>query len=167
MPPGPTRGTHLCAMHKVIAVCLGNICRSPLAHGLLLREAERRGLDWEVDSAGTGDYHAGAPPDSRSVAVAAAHGLDISGQRARQFAAADLAHYDAVLVMDAQNYQRTRALARTDAERDKVGLIMNYAEPGRNAQVPDPYWDDDGFEGVFQMLERAVSGYADAVGGGG
>ena len=149
---------------RVLTVCLGNICRSPLAHGLLQREVERRGLDWEVDSAGTGDYHVGDPPDPRSVATARARGIDISHQRARQLTPDDLARYDHVLVMDASNYQNARALARTPAERDKVQLIMNYDTPGRNAQVPDPYWDDDGFTEVYEMLERAVKGFMEVRG---
>ena len=153
---------------RILCVCLGNICRSPLAHGILAREIAARGLDaagWSVDSAGTGDYHVGAPPDPRSVAEAARRGVDISHQRARQLTPDDLGRFDRVLVMDAGNYRDARALARTDAERAKVELVMNYADPGRNGQVPDPYWDDDGFAGVFDMLERAVGGFVGAYGG--
>lgn len=147
---------------RILAVCLGNICRSPLAHGLFQREIDRRGLDWTVDSAGTGAYHRGDPPDPRSIQVASTHGIDISGQRARQLTAADLTRFDKVVVMDATNYRDARELARTDDERDKIELIMNYAEPGRNGQVPDPYWDDDGFAGVYDMLERAVVRFVEA-----
>ena len=144
---------------RILAVCLGNICRSPLAHGILRRESERRGLGWTIDSAGTGAYHVGEGPDPRSVAEARRRGIDISGQRARQLVPEDFARFDHILVMDASNYQNARRLARTDEERDKVELIMNYAEPGRNGQVPDPYWDDDGFAGVYAMLARAVEGF--------
>lgn len=146
---------------RLLTVCLGNICRSPLAHGLLQREVDRRGLDWTVDSAGTGAYHVGDPPDPRSVSEARRHGIDISAQRARQLVPEDFERFDHVLVMDATNYQDARRLARTNAERDKVDLIMNYAEPGRNGQVPDPYWDDDGFAGVYAMLERAVTAFVE------
>ena len=143
---------------RVLMVCLGNICRSPLAHGILADAVARRGLDWAVDSAGTGNYHAGDAPDPRSIAEARRHGIDISRQTARQFVAEDFDRFDLILVMDASNYQNVRRLARTDADRDKVELIMNFADPGRNGQVPDPYWDDDGFAGVYRMLESAVGG---------
>ena len=144
---------------KVLAVCLGNICRSPLAHGLLERASERRGLGWTVDSAGTGASHVGEAPDARSVAEARRHGIEISGQRARRLVPEDFERFDRLLVMDASNFRDARRLARTDEERGKVELIMNYADPGRNEQVPDPYWDDDGFAGVYALLERAVEGF--------
>ena len=149
---------------KVLLVCLGNICRSPLAHGILQHEVERRGLGWDVDSAGTGGYHVGEAPDPRSVAEARRRGIDISTQRARKLTPDDLDAYDHLLVMDASNYQNARRLARTDSEREKVELIMNYADPGRNGQVPDPYWDDDGFAGVYDMLARAVAGFVESEG---
>ena len=142
---------------KILMVCLGNICRSPLAEGILRRKVAERGLDWTVDSAGTGNYHIGELPDPRSIAVAQAHGIDITAQRARHLVAADLDRYDLLLAMDAENYQNIRRLARTDAQRNKVKMILNYATPGRNAGVPDPYWNDDGFEGVFRMLEEACT----------
>ena len=139
-------------------VCLGNICRSPLAHGILAERIRRDGLAWTVDSAGTGDYHVGQAPDPRSVAEAARRGIDIGDQRARQLKQGDFEDFDLILVMDASNFQNARALARTDEERAKVRMIMNYERPGWNEQVPDPYWDDDGFTGVYAMLERAVDG---------
>ncbi len=143
---------------RILTVCLGNICRSPLAHGILQREIERRGLtDWSVDSAGTGNYHAGDAPDPRSIAEAKRHGIDISKQTARQLEVEDFERFDLLLVMDASNYQQARALARNEQERDKVRMIMNFERPGWNEQVPDPYWDDDGFAGVFGMLERAIN----------
>lgn len=140
---------------KILMVCLGNICRSPLAEGILKQEVKQAGLDWTVDSAGTGGYHTGELPDPRSIAVAKQHGLDITDQRARKFVAADLDRYDLVLAMDAQNYQDILKLATTEAQRDRVKLILNYSTPGHNRGVPDPYWDDDGFEGVYQMLKTA------------
>ena len=149
--------------HRVLAVCLGNICRSPLAHALLEHTAAARGIALEVESAGTGDYHVGKPPDDRSIAEAKRHGLDISHQRAQQFQAADFDKFDAILVMDASNYQEVLRHAATPAHRDKLHLIMNFANPGRNGQVPDPYWDDDGFAGVYDMLQRAVNGYLDSI----
>lgn len=137
-------------------VCLGNICRSPLAEGIMRQKIADAGLDWSVDSAGTGAWHVGNPPDPRSVAVARAHGLDISHQRARQFLARDFDAFDHIFVMDASNYQNVLKLARNDADRAKVEMMMNYDRPGYNEQVPDPYWDDNGFENVYQMLERAT-----------
>ena len=147
---------------RILMVCLGNICRSPLAHGILQREIDRRALDWTVDSAGTGAYHLGDPPDPRSVAEAKRRGVDISAQRARKLVPEDFGRFDHILVMDASNHQDTRKLARGDAERGRVELIMNYAEPGRNAQVPDPYWNDDGFAEVYDMLERAVVAFLES-----
>ena len=151
---------------RVLCVCLGNICRSPLAEGILRARAAEAGLDWTVDSAGTGDYHVGKPPDPRSEAEAAYHGIDISGQRARQLTPADFDAFDHILVMDASNFQDARALASSPEQLAKLELIMNYAEPGRNGQVPDPYWDDEGFAGVYEMLDEAarmfVSAKADA-----
>ena len=138
-------------------VCLGNICRSPLAEGILRQKVEAAGLDWEVDSAGTGAWHIGNPPDPRSVAEAARRGLDISHQRARQFIASDFNDFDHILVMDSSNYQNVLKLARNQTDRDKVELVMNYDRPGYNQSVPDPYWDDDGFAGVYDMLERACA----------
>ena len=141
---------------KILLVCLGNICRSPLAHGLLQHKVNERGLDWTIDSAGTGDYHLGQGPDPRSVAVAARHGIDISHQQARQLQPADFEDYDHILVMDASNYQLARAVAPTPALADKVELILNYVQPGRNPQVPDPYWDDDAFADVYALLDEAT-----------
>ena len=144
---------------RILTVCLGNICRSPLAEGIFKAKLEAAALDWEVDSAGTSSHHVGDEPDARSIAEAARHGLDISQQRARQLTREDFERYDHILVMDASNYHNARALAARDEQRTKVEMIMNYAEPGRNVQVPDPYWDDDGFAGVYTMLARAVDGF--------
>lgn len=143
-------------------VCLGNICRSPLAQGILERKVQERGLDWSVDSAGTGHWHVGNPPDPRSVAVAAAHGLDLSAQRARQVHWPDLGAFDLVLAMDTANRRDLLRLAETDAERGKVRLILDYVAPGQDRSVPDPYWDDDGFEKVYRMLDEACDRLLDA-----
>jgi protein-tyrosine phosphatase len=147
---------------KVLMVCLGNICRSPLAQGILERKVQERGLDWTVDSAGTGHWHVGNPPDPRSVAVAAAHGLDLSAQRARQVHWPDLGTFDLVLAMDTANRRDLLRLAETDAEREKVRLILDYVAPGEDLSVPDPYWDDDGFERVYRMLDEACGRLLDA-----
>jgi protein-tyrosine phosphatase len=140
---------------KVLMVCLGNICRSPLAEGILKNKVENMGLSWMVDSAGTGDYHVGSQPDSRSIAVADKYKIDISGQKARQFKTKDFSDFDLILVMDASNYRNVVNLARNDEDVSKVDLIMNLASPGQNIEVPDPYWNNDGFEQVFAMLDKA------------
>jgi protein-tyrosine phosphatase len=144
---------------KILVVCLGNICRSPLAHGIFNHEIRKRNLDWEVDSAGTANYHSGKAPDPRSIAEAKRNGLDISRQAARQLIAEDFSVYNHILVMDAMNYQNARSIAPTEELKQKVELIMNFADPGRNGQVPDPYWDDEGFSNVYNMLVRAVDGF--------
>ncbi|MFK8055185.1 MAG: low molecular weight protein-tyrosine-phosphatase [Saprospiraceae bacterium] len=144
---------------KILVVCLGNICRSPLAHGIFAHEISKQNLPWEIDSAGTGDYHVGKAPDPRSIQEAKSNGLDISKQGARQLKTTDFHTYDHILVMDAMNYQNARSIAPTEQLREKVELIMNYADPGRNGQVPDPYWDDNGFANVYNMLVRAVDGF--------
>lgn len=140
---------------KVLMVCLGNICRSPLAEGILKQKAAERDLDWTVDSAGTGSWHIGEPPDRRSVAVAKKHGLDISAQRARQFRPKDFEDFDRIFVMDSSNFQDVLAQAQKESQRKKVDLLLNVSHPKENRNVPDPYWDDNGFEKVFQMVEKA------------
>ena len=142
---------------KILMVCLGNICRSPLAEGILQKKVDENGLNWQVDSAGTGSWHVGDLPDPRSIKTARAHGIDLTGQRARLFKAEDLTTFDLIFAMDSSNYQNILQSATTDTQRDKVKLIMNEAEPGKNIAVPDPYRDDDGFEAVFQMLNNATS----------
>lgn len=142
---------------KVLMVCLGNICRSPLAEGILKQRTKEAGLDWEVDSAGTSSWHAGDLPDRRSIAVAKSHGIDITDQRSRQFVKEDFENFDLILAMDASNYQNIKRLSSNEQDHQKVELIMNFEKPGYNQTVPDPYWDSDGFEGVFQMLDRACA----------
>ena len=140
---------------KILMVCLGNICRSPLAEGILKKKAETRNLDWEIESAGTSSFHNGELPDSRSIAVAKAHGINITDQRSRLFLKEDLDEFDLILAMDSSNYQNIVRMASNETQKRKVKLIMNYEKPGYNQAVPDPYWNSDGFEGVFQMLDRA------------
>ena len=143
-------------------VCMGNICRSPLAHGILEHKLKEEGMDWQVDSAGTGGWHAGEKPDMRSVQVAHAHGVDISMQRARRITTADIADHDLVYCMDSTNYNEVIAACHTEEQQAKVHLIMNEAEPGRNINVPDPYYGGpSGFEDVYQMLDRACSAIID------
>jgi len=134
-------------------VCLGNICRSPLAEGILKQKVKEKELSWQIDSAGTSDWHVGKLPDSRSISTAEQHGIDISDQRARQLKAADLQEFDLLLAMDTSNYNDILRLANKE-QRDKVKMILNYAYPRENRVVPDPYYND-GFEDVYQLLDTA------------
>ncbi len=143
---------------KILMVCLGNICRSPLAEGILQKKVDEHQLKWEVDSAGTGSWHAGEQADPRSIEVADQHGLDIRYQRSRQLTEADMDIFDLIFAMDASNYQNILKLATTAEQKAKVHMIMNMADEGQNEGVPDPYWGDDGFENVYQMLDRATDG---------
>lgn len=127
-------------------VCLGNICRSPLAHGVMKHKIKAEGLDWQVDSAGTAGYHIGKSPDHRSIAVAKKYGVDIATQRARQFKIADFENFDYIYVMDEQNYEDVIMMARTPQEKAKVRLFV------LESRVIDPYYDDTLFEPVFQMI---------------
>ncbi|MBK9338986.1 MAG: low molecular weight phosphotyrosine protein phosphatase [Lewinellaceae bacterium] len=140
---------------KILMVCLGNICRSPLAEGILKHKAQQHNLSWVVDSAGTGHWHIGQLPDARSIAVAQRHGIDITDQRARQFHPDDFDRFDRIFVMDTQNHRDVLQLAQTETHRAKVHLMLNLTYPGQNRNVPDPYHDDNGFEEVFQMLDKA------------
>lgn len=136
-------------------VCLGNICRSPLAEGIMKAKIKTHQLDWTVDSAGTGSWHIGELPDSRSIKVADENGIDIRDQRARQFKAKDLNRFDLILAMDSSNYQNIIRLAQNKEQKEKVKMIMNFVQPGYNQNVPDPYWGNDGFGKVYQMLDKA------------
>lgn len=144
---------------KILMVCLGNICRSPLAEGIMRAKIEQSGLTWTVDSAGTGGWHAGEAPDIRSVQVAQEHGIDIRGQRARQLTADDLEHFDHILVMDGSNFTSVVKMAAAHQE-PKVAMIMNYVAPARNQAVPDPYYGGPGgFKQVFDMLDQACEAF--------
>ncbi|MFK7809566.1 MAG: low molecular weight protein-tyrosine-phosphatase [Saprospiraceae bacterium] len=140
---------------KILMVCLGNICRSPLAEGILKEKITANGLDWTVDSAGTGAWHVGELPDPRSIKQARENNIDIAGQRARQFTVEDFNEFDLILAMDSSNYQDILRKADTESDKEKVKMIMNFDAPGRNENVPDPYWGDDGFGNVYNMLDRA------------
>jgi len=144
---------------KILMVCLGNICRSPLAEGILKHKVAQQGLDWEVDSAGTSNYHVGELPDKRSIAVAQKYGIDISEQRARQFKTSDFSKFDFILVMDSSNYRNVIDLAKSESDKEKVAMIMNFAVAGKDENVPDPYLDNNGFEEVFSMLDSACASF--------
>jgi len=142
-------------------VCLGNICRSPLAEGILQHKVDSEKI--LVDSAGTGAWHVGNRPDSRSIAVAKKYGLDISKQRCRQFSANDFDAFDIIYVMDKSNYSNVIAKSRNSTDLSKVKLILSIS--GTNElEVPDPYYDsENGFENVYQMLNQVCGTIANKL----
>lgn len=139
-----------------LMVCLGNICRSPLAEGILRDKIEKLNLDVNIDSAGTSNYHIGQHPDSRTVSNAKQHGIDISKLKGRQFQVEDFDKFDTIFVMDSSNYTDVIALARNENDIRKVEMILNRVYPSSNMAVPDPYFGgEQGFENVFILLEEA------------
>lgn len=138
-------------------VCLGNICRSPLAHGLLKHKAEQHNLNWQIDSAGTGAYHVGELPDPRSIEIASKNGIDITYQKARKFIKEDFNDFDLIFAMDASNYNKILSLASNENEEGKVLLLLNESYPKENRQVPDPYYGgEQGFQNVYDMIDKAT-----------
>lgn len=138
-------------------VCLGNICRSPMADGLLRKKVSEQGLDVMVDSAGTGDWHVGQAPDDRMCETAKKFGVPIDELRGRQFKVSDFDDFDKIYVMDQSNYKNVLSLARNQNDSDKVELILNVSNPGKDLEVPDPYFGgDEGFVNVFKMLDEAT-----------
>lgn len=135
-------------------VCLGNICRSPLAEGIL--KSKIFSFKAFVDSAGTGAYHVGEKPDKRSIAIANTNGIDISNQKARKFTVEDFDLFDIIYVMDNSNYKNVISLARNTQDSAKVRLILNEVFPSENLDVPDPYYGGEfGFKNVYNMLNEA------------
>ena len=141
-------------MTRVLMVCLGNICRSPLAEGILKSKVDTSKIF--VDSAGTGNYHVGGLPDERSIAVAKKYHIDITDQRCRQFSVQDFDNFDLIYVMDNSNRRDVLSLARNKQDEAKVIMILNELFPGENVDVPDPYTGGlNGFEQVYSMLNKA------------
>lgn len=141
-------------MTKILMVCLGNICRSPLAEGILKSKLIR--ADVFIDSAGTGAYHISEKPDIRSIAIAKINGIDITGQRARKFLVEDFDEFDLIYVMDHENYRDVVSIARNRDDIAKVKMILNEVFPNENLDVPDPYSGGDyGFKNVYKMLDEA------------
>jgi protein-tyrosine phosphatase len=137
---------------RILAVCLGNICRSPIAHGLLIHHAENLGLHVEIDSAGTISNHAGSPPDSRSIEIMTRNNHDITSQRSRIVKHEDFEYYDLILAMDKSNYDDLCSLTNNDAQKSKINLVLPH-----EGEVPDPYYGgDSGFESVYKMLDEAI-----------
>lgn len=138
-------------------VCLGNICRSPMADGHLRKKVKDLNLDVIVDSAGTANYHVGEAPDKRMIATGAKFGTPIDELRARQFKVVDFDNFDLIYCMDSSNLSNVLSLARNEADRQKVRLLLNEQEPNSNAAVPDPYYGTmQDFEYVYQLLDKAT-----------
>lgn len=141
---------------KILMVCLGNICRSPIAEGIL---QSKLGSDFTVDSAGTGDWHVGQKPDERAIAVSKKYGISISNLRARQIQPEDFDTFDLILVMDQANYADVLSMAKTKEHREKVQMILKDEQ-----NVPDPYFgDDEGFDEVFKLLDDVTDDWVNQL----
>lgn len=141
---------------KILMVCLGNICRSPLAEGILQHKAQQEGLSWTIDSAGTNGYHTGEEPHRLSQKVALLNGIDISHQRARRFMAADFNRFDKIYAMAEDVMEEMQRIARKDFDAAKVDLLMNELYPGKNMDVPDPWYGaESGYHEVYAMIDKA------------
>ena len=151
-------------MQKILMVCLGNICRSPVAEGIMRKIALDAELEVEIDSAGTSGYHNGENPDPRSVSNAKKNGVDISNLKSRKFIAADFDRFDHILVMDDNNYRSVLQLAMDEKNIKKVDYLLNKLYPGKNKSVPDPYFGgENGFEDVFRLIEGACMAFAEEL----
>lgn len=151
---------------RVLFVCLGNICRSPLGQGILEEAIRTHGLNGriEVDSAGTAGFHIGEKPDKRAIAAARDQGIDISHQRGRQLTREDLDEYDHILAMDRANLKDIHALENGRAARGRIELLMSYHPDGHPADVPDPYFGGpEGFAQVFDLIETACHGFLETL----
>ena len=152
---------------SVLFVCLGNICRSPLAEAAFRREARRLGLDVEIDSAGTGDWHIGYPPDPRAAAVAARNGIDISNLKARQVTEEDFRKFDHIVALDSNNLSDLERLRPADAKA-RLSLLLDHVEGRRGQAVADPYYGEDShFDAAWDDVSAGAEGLARTIAGGG
>jgi protein-tyrosine phosphatase len=141
---------------KILMVCLGNICRSPLAEGILKHKALAAGLSWTVDSAGTNGYHVGESPHPLSQKVALLHGIDISHQRARRFTAEDFGEYDKIYALAEDVIRDMRHVTKKKFDGTRVNLLMNEKYPGENIDIPDPYYGHEmGYHQAYEMIDEA------------
>ena len=142
---------------KILMVCLGNICRSPMAEGLMRAKIKKYQLDAEVDSAGFEAFHTGDAPDYRATQVMRQHGIDITSQQSRLFRKSDFETFDRIYVMDSGNYSDVRSMADHAGQMQKVDFILNVLHPGSNKAVPDPYYGGkEGFETTYKLLDAAT-----------
>jgi len=143
---------------KILMVCLGNICRSPLAEGILQHKVIKAGLLWQVESAGTANYHVGEPPHKLSQKVAKMNGIDISRQQCRQFKKEDMLEFDKIYAMDSENYINIKHISGDLWNESKVDLLLNELYPGKNMGVPDPwYGTEEGYHKVYSLIEKACA----------
>ena len=150
---------------KILMVCLGNICRSPLAEGILRKKAEEKGLDWEIGSAGTERFHVGEHPHRLSQKIAREHGIDISQQRARQLSSNDLKDFDKIYVMAPDVYDEMKYISRQIPE-EKVDLLRNEVSPGKDLPVPDPWYGGEReFREAYALIEEACDKIIEKYGG--
>lgn len=140
---------------KILMVCLGNICRSPLAEGILKHKAQQAGLDWYIDSAGTNGYHVGEAPHRLSQKVAKLNGIDICEQRARQFVKEDMERFDKIYAMADDVVEDIRRIAKNNFDESKVDLFLNELHPGQHRSVPDPwYGTEPGYHEVYHLINE-------------
>ncbi|GAA4460558.1 low molecular weight protein-tyrosine-phosphatase [Nemorincola caseinilytica] len=150
---------------RILMVCLGNICRSPIAEGVLRHKIEQKGLNWTVDSAGTNSYHTGEAPHRFSQKVCLANGIDISCQRARTFTPADLQRYDKIYVFAEDVLRDLGRIAGRHSDLSRVEYFLNELTPGSNASVPDPwYGDETGYLPVYDLINRACDAIIEKYG---
>jgi protein-tyrosine phosphatase len=143
---------------KILMVCLGNICRSPLAEGILQDKAFKAGLTWSIESAGTNNYHTGEPPHPLSQKVAGINGIDISKQRARRFSPDDFEIYDKIYALAADVLDEIKRIAGKKFINSKVDLLMNELYPGKNLDVPDPwYGPEPGYHDAYNLIDKACN----------
>jgi protein-tyrosine phosphatase len=141
---------------KILMVCLGNICRSPLAEGILRHKTGQRGLNWQIDSAGTESYHVGEPPHHLSQKVARLNGIDICDQRARRFTAGDFENYDKIYALSSDVLAEMKRMAGKRFDDNKAGLLLDELYPGSKMDVPDPwYGPEPGYHEAFRLIEQA------------
>lgn len=150
-------------MRKILFVCMGNICRSPMAEGVVRDVFKHRGIEAELDSAGTISFHSGESPDRRAIDELNKHKIDISKLKARQIKTKDLEYYDHIFAMDQNNYADILTLTPTGFEH-KVDMFMNISEPNKNIAIPDPYYGgEQGFKNVYEMIKKSAEALADKI----